>query len=152
HYRLLFSPSTPWFFQGDASMWQHLFRSARTKAARSVARRARLGVENLEARVVPTGDPLQQIDHFIVIYQENWSFDGLYGSFPGANGIASASTTSLTQRDRVTGLSLNAATGALPLYPGQSNDPSIPDNAVTDAPKTYDLGQYLSTGDKTGDI
>jgi len=25
-----------------------------------------------------------------VIYQENWSFDSLYGKFPGANGIANA--------------------------------------------------------------
>ncbi len=33
---------------------------------------------------------LPQIDHFIVIYQENWSFDSLYPSFPGANGLANA--------------------------------------------------------------
>jgi len=30
------------------------------------------------------------IEHIIVIYQENWSFDGLYGKFPGANGLANA--------------------------------------------------------------
>jgi acid phosphatase len=46
---------------------------------------------------------LQQIDHFIVIYQENWSFDALYGSFPGANGIANASGASTNQLDRLTG-------------------------------------------------
>src|SRR5579872_880560 len=28
----------------------------------------------------------QKIEHVIVIYQENWSFDGLYAKFPGANG------------------------------------------------------------------
>src|SRR5215475_6623909 len=33
---------------------------------------------------------LPQIDHFIVIYQENWSFDALYGNFPGANGLQNA--------------------------------------------------------------
>ncbi len=32
----------------------------------------------------------EKIKHLIVIFQENWSFDGLYGSFPGANGIAQA--------------------------------------------------------------
>src|SRR3974390_1293872 len=32
-------------------------------------------------------DPLQKIEHLVVIYQENWSFDGLFGKFPGANGI-----------------------------------------------------------------
>ncbi len=30
----------------------------------------------------------QKIEHLVVIYQENRSFDSLYGLFPGANGIA----------------------------------------------------------------
>jgi phospholipase C len=92
---------------------------------------------------------LQQIDHFVVIYQENWSFDALYGSFPGANGISNASPASLNQLDRVTGQPL---TTSLPTQPGQSNDPNIPDNAVTDTPSPYDLGQFLSPGAKTSDI
>ena len=33
---------------------------------------------------------LNKIDHLIVIYQENWSFDGLYGRFPGADGLVNA--------------------------------------------------------------
>lgn len=36
---------------------------------------------------------LGTINHVIVIYQENWSVDGLYGRFPGANGIANARAT-----------------------------------------------------------
>jgi phospholipase C len=112
-------------------------------------RRAPLFVELLEGRSVPTASPLQQIDHFVVIYQENQSFDGLYGSFPGANGIQNASAASLTQRDRVTGMPL---TTSLPIYPGQSNDPNIPDNAITDAPFPYNLGNFLSPAAKTNDI
>ncbi len=46
---------------------------------------------------------LSHIDHFIVIYQENWSFDALYGNFPGANGIANANGTATNQLDRLTG-------------------------------------------------
>lgn len=42
----------------------------------------------------------QKIKHLIVIYQENWSFDSLYGKFPGVNGIASASPVSMQQIDR----------------------------------------------------
>ncbi len=34
------------------------------------------------------GNPLARVRHIIVIYQENWSFDSLYGKFPGANGFA----------------------------------------------------------------
>jgi len=46
-------------------------------------------------------DPeLRYIKHIIVIYQENWSFDSLYGLFPGANGLAQASPKSLNQTDR----------------------------------------------------
>ena len=33
---------------------------------------------------------LSKIDHIVVIYAENRSFDNLYGLFPGANGIANA--------------------------------------------------------------
>src|SRR5712692_11604988 len=40
------------------------------------------------------------IDYVIVIYQENWSFDSLFGKFPGANGIANASPASLPQTDK----------------------------------------------------
>ena len=40
------------------------------------------------AQAVPAG--LAKIRHIVVIYEENWSFDSLYGHFPGANGIANA--------------------------------------------------------------
>ncbi|HEV7663479.1 MAG TPA: alkaline phosphatase family protein [Chloroflexota bacterium] len=35
----------------------------------------------------------QKINHVVVIYQENWSFDSLYGKFPGANGLDQAAAT-----------------------------------------------------------
>jgi phospholipase C len=33
---------------------------------------------------------LKKIEHIIVIYQENWSFDSLYGQFPGVDGLQNA--------------------------------------------------------------
>jgi phospholipase C len=36
---------------------------------------------------------LKSIKHIIVIYQENWSFDSLYGQFPGADGYANSFDT-----------------------------------------------------------
>ncbi|HYA75468.1 MAG TPA: acid phosphatase [Burkholderiaceae bacterium] len=42
---------------------------------------------------------LARIEHVVVIYGENRSFDNLYGDFPGANGLAQASATSKTQLD-----------------------------------------------------
>jgi len=43
---------------------------------------------------------LAKIDHIVVIYGENRSFDNLYGLFPGADGIAQASESARLQRDR----------------------------------------------------
>jgi acid phosphatase len=45
------------------------------------------------------GDGLSQIEHIVVIYAENRSFDHLYGFFPGAEGIANATAEQKTQVD-----------------------------------------------------
>jgi phospholipase C len=42
---------------------------------------------------------LKQIEHVVVIYAENRSFDHLYGLFPGAEGIAQATAQQKTQLD-----------------------------------------------------
>jgi phospholipase C len=43
---------------------------------------------------------LDQIQNVVVIFAENRSFDNLYGSFPGANGLAQASEAAKVQLDR----------------------------------------------------
>ncbi|HEY0183788.1 MAG TPA: acid phosphatase, partial [Rhodopila sp.] len=45
----------------------------------------------------PDDSPIQTI---VVIYAENRSFDNLYGSFPGAVGLANAPPAAITQLDR----------------------------------------------------
>ena len=42
---------------------------------------------------------LQKIEHVVVIYAENHSFDNMYGMFPGANGVANATPAQTTQVD-----------------------------------------------------
>ncbi len=59
--------------------------------------------------------------HIVVIYQENWSFDSLYGHFPGANGVINASPGSMTQVDR-DGTPLAAAPAPLN---GKDADPNF---------------------------
>jgi phospholipase C len=106
------------------------------------------------------------IKHIIVIYQENWSFDSLYGLFPRANGLRRASLTSLIQKDRLTGKPylrqigqpFDLASGSLALttppqpinngaidtrFPADLNT-LLPYNLVTEA--------SLQPSDKTGDI
>lgn len=43
--------------------------------------------------------PMDKIDHVVVIFAENHSFDNLYGKFPGANGISNATTEQKLQLD-----------------------------------------------------
>lgn len=49
---------------------------------------------------VSASQDLNKIEHIVIIYPENRSFDNLYGLFPGANGVANASPESTTQLDR----------------------------------------------------
>ena len=35
-------------------------------------------------------DPLSQVNRIVVIYEENHSFDNLYGGWEGVNGLANA--------------------------------------------------------------
>jgi acid phosphatase len=68
---------------------------------------------------------LGKIEHIVVIYAENRSFDHLYGLYPGANGIANAAPASWTQTDR--------DGTALPFLPpvwksGATPDPAYPKN------------------------
>jgi phospholipase C len=100
-------------------------RAARRARGRKSAPRPRFtpAVLQLEDRLVLSTSPLNNIDHFVVIYQENWSFDSLYPNFPGANGIGNASQTSLTQVSK-TGSPL--ASFPTVLGPDGNPDPRFP--------------------------
>ena len=47
------------------------------------------GGNEAEAAVADGGATLESINHFVIIYMENHSFDNLYGEFPGADGLLS---------------------------------------------------------------
>jgi phospholipase C len=120
----------------------------------------------MPARSSAGDDVPQGIKHVIVIYQENWSFDSLYGLFPGANGISKASPLSLTQRDRLTGKpytsqlgqpfdlvsgSLSLTTPPQPINNG-AIDTRFPANFDTLTPYDVVADASLHVTDKTGDI
>ena len=67
---------------------------------------------------------LDRIEHVIVIYAENRSFDNLYGLFPGANGIANATPAQYTQLDH----DGKALPHLPPVWKGATNaaDPAFP--------------------------
>ncbi|MBV9232278.1 MAG: acid phosphatase [Chloroflexi bacterium] len=92
-----------------------------------------------------TSNPFGKINHFIILYQENWSFDSLYGRFPGAEGISDASPTSLQQVDR-TGKPYT--TLPQPLKSGKP-DPRFPANLPV---QPFDASGYVSPDLMTGDL
>jgi acid phosphatase len=47
-----------------------------------------------------SGAGIESIENIVVIYAENRSFDNLYGSFPGVNGLSGVTPEEYTQRDR----------------------------------------------------
>src|SRR4051812_21175512 len=56
---------------------------------------AGVGLSSLAADAASTN----RINHIVVIYAENRSFDNLYGLFPGANGISNALANYVAQVD-----------------------------------------------------
>jgi phospholipase C len=90
---------------------------------------------------------LQQIDHFVIIYQENWSFDSLYGEFPGANGIANATDSSGALLPQYQQVDKNG--NPITTLPNPSSDPHVPGGLPA---QPYDLSQYVSPDQKTNDI
>ena len=98
------------------------------------------------AAAQPAG--LEKIQHVIVIYQENWSFDGLYGKFPGADGLANAG-------ERIRQVKKDGTPSqTLPQPLDTSKKPPVPDarfpNNLAVAP--YNIGQYVPAEQKIGDI
>src|SRR5260221_171216 len=67
-------------------------------------------------------EDLARIEHVVVIYAENRSFDHLYGLFPGADGIASATPEQKTQLDH----DGNPLPHLPPVYDGGKPSPKFP--------------------------
>jgi len=99
------------------------------------------------ASVERTPPAIGGIDHVIVIYQENWSFDSLFGRFPGANGIAGASPASIAQTDRE-----GRPYASLPPSIDTHRQPPGPDPRIpADLPVApFDLARYVPPTAQTG--
>ena len=102
--------------------------------------------------VAPTAgaqsDGLQKINHIVVIYQENWSFDSLYGKFPGANGLDNAAaTTPQVDKD-------GNPYSVLPQPLNTSFSPAVPDPRFpADLPvAAFDTQKFVGANQQTGDL
>jgi acid phosphatase len=91
---------------------------------------------------------LQKINHIVVIYQENWSFDSLYGHFPGANGLdQAAATTPQVDKD-------GKPYATLPQPLNTDFSPAVPDPRFpADMPVApYDTSKFVGPNQLTGDL
>jgi len=92
------------------------------------------------------------INHIIVVYMENWSFDSLYGMFPGANGLANAKDAA-PQVDK----DGKVYDTLLPVL--NSNQKDANGNTAVDSRfpanlpnKPFQLDKYVPTSDLIGDM
>lgn len=124
------------------------------KALRGMAAGGRAGFLVLLLLMAPAmgwgeaKDPVEKIEHIVVIYQENWSFDGLYGTFPGADGLANAGAA-VKQVDKggkpLAKLPQPLDTNRKPIVP----DPRFPAELPV---KPFDLARFVPPQDSTGDL
>jgi phospholipase C len=91
---------------------------------------------------------LQKINHIVVIYQENWSFDSLYGKFPGANGIDNAGAAA-HQVDKD-----GNPYSALPQPLNTTFSPPVVDPRFpADLPNApFDMSKFITPGQLSGDL
>ena len=82
----------------------------------------------------PAKPGLEAVQHIVVIFAENRSFDHLYGLFPGANGIANATPEQYVQVDR-DGKPLPYLP---PVWKGKEPDPAYP-SGLPNKPFRIDL-------------
>src|SRR4051795_11227155 len=111
-----------------------------------VAIAALLGI----AASAPSNAPGQQlprpntpIEHFVVIQLENWSFDSLFGTFPGADGFPHAGTATPYPQTDKNGVPLPGMEGPhipCPTPPPTAGPPGC--FPATMSPVPYDLANF----------
>lgn len=88
-----------------------------------------------------TPGDLKKINHVVVIYLENHSFDNLYGQYAGANGLSNAPQSKITQVD-----SFGKVYTFLPPVPGSTAFPAnLPNNY-------FNIDQYVPNDMKIPDV
>src|SRR5699024_2856751 len=83
----------------------------------------------------------KKINHVVVIYMENHSFDNLFGEFEGANGIENATKENIVQLDED-----GEPYDTLPEIPRNS---SFPTNLPNDV---FNIDQYVPADKETPDV
>src|SRR5262249_2974432 len=102
----------------------------------------------LAADAVPPRPRFEKIGHIVVIFEENRSFDNLYGTFPGAEGLANAGATA-TQVDKD-----GKPYDKLPPVMNTNKKPAVVDDRFpADLPnRPFDATEMVALDHMTGDL
>ena len=87
---------------------------------------------------------INKVNHVVVIYMENHSFDNLYGEFEGANGLYNATSAKYIQTD-----SSDNVYSKLPAVVGSPNAGSFPTSLAN---KYFNIDQYVPANVETPDV
>jgi len=91
---------------------------------------------------------LQKIGHILVVFEENRSFDNLFGHFPGANGLDNAGARAI--QVGTDGQPLENLPPVIIPWPAPAKpDPRFPP-LLANGP--FDVGPYVKPSDLTGDL
>jgi acid phosphatase len=97
-------------------------------------------------------DLRQKVKYVIILYLENRSFDSLYGSFPGANGLAEATEGSKTQLTPTGSPYPTLPQPTTNGIPGLPNEPDQRFNGVVLKNGPYDLNPFVPNNAREGDL
>ncbi|WP_300601899.1 alkaline phosphatase family protein [Niabella sp.] len=97
--------------------------------------------KKLQRQNVSFDEGIRQINHVVVVYMENHSFDNLYGEFKGANGIKNAQKGNFVQVDEQ-----GRPYTYLPEIPRNNAFPTNLPN------KLFNIDQYVPSDKKTPDV
>jgi phospholipase C len=87
--------------------------------------------------LIPNGTSVNDVTNVIILYEENWSFDGRYGLWPGVNGLNNPSGFQQLTRD------LKAFKNVRVEYPCSDGRPTI------DPVRPFDLASAIPPTDRT---
>src|SRR5438045_2096762 len=92
------------------------------------------------------GPGLEKLNHVIVIYMENWSFDSLYGEFAGAEGLSSAAAMAAPKQVDVNGVAYTTLPQVEPALGGGDAGATDPDGGALMFPNApFALNPYFGT-------
>ncbi len=97
--------------------------------------------KNARHQEIPFDEGIKKINHVVVIYMENHSFDNLYGEFKGANGIANVKKGDFLQVDEH-----GKAYQYLPEIPRNNSFPTNLPNQF------FNIDQYVPSDKATPDV